>query len=65
MHTPDLLEKVRLAGFDEVYLVTRVDREMQVADLLPIVYGKRPLWAVPFVALESTPDPGPLGLRPC
>lgn len=41
MHVPGLLERVRLCGFDEVYLVIRVDHVEQAADLLPIVYGRR------------------------
>ena len=59
MHIPGLLERVRLRGLDEVYLVTRVDHEGQVADLLPIVYGKRRLDSVPFAIMEEIPGCGP------
>ena len=53
MHVPGLLERVRLSGLDEVYLVTRVDHETQAADLLPLVYGHTAVQSVPFVAMES------------
>jgi hypothetical protein len=58
------MERVRLMGVDEVYLVTRVDHEAQVADLLPIVYGRREVDAVPFVVIEAIPGCGPPILRP-
>lgn len=53
MHVPGLFERVRLMAMDEVYLVTRVDHEAQVADLLPIIYGKKQLDSVPFLAIEA------------
>lgn len=59
MHVPALMERVRLTGFDEVYLVTRVDHESQVADLLPIVYGKHLISSVPFGVMEAIPGCGP------
>lgn len=60
MHVPVLLERVRLTGFDEVYLVTRVDQAEQLADLLPMIFGKRQIDSVPFLAMESIPGCGPL-----
>jgi hypothetical protein len=59
MHVPGLLERVRLMGLDEVYLVTPVDQRAQVADLLPIIYGQRRLDSVPFLAMEPMPGCGP------
>jgi hypothetical protein len=59
MHIPGLLERVRLTGLDEVYLVIRVDHQAQVADLLPIVNGQRQLPSVPFFAMESIRGCGP------
>ena len=59
MHVPGLLERVRLMGLDEVYLVTRVDDQGEVADLLPIVYGQRQIDSVPFLAMEKVPGCGP------
>jgi hypothetical protein len=59
MHVPGLLERVRLMGLDEVYLVTRVDQRAQVADLLPIIYGQWRLDSVPFLAMEPMPGGGP------
>lgn len=59
MHVPGLFERVHLMGIDEIYLVTRVDHEAQVADLLPIIYGKRQVDSVPFLAMESIPGCGP------
>lgn len=59
MHIPGLLERVHLCGFDEVYLVTRVDGAGQVADLLPLIYGLKPLLSVPFQVVESIPGCGP------
>lgn len=59
MHIPNLLERVRLTGLDEVYLVMRVDHEGNAADLLPIVYGRQQLDAVPFVIIEQIPGCGP------
>ncbi len=59
MDVPGLLERVRLMGLDEVDLVTRVDHEAQVADLLPIVYGQRQIQSVPYLAVESIPGCGP------
>jgi hypothetical protein len=55
MHVPGLLERVRLMGLDEVYLVTNVDHKAQVADLLPIIYAQRQLDSVPFLAMEAMP----------
>ena len=60
MHVPGLMERVRLLGLDEVYLVTRVDRKAHVADLLPMIYGTRQIDSVPFLAMESIPGCGPL-----
>jgi len=40
-------------AMDEVYLVTRVDHEAQLTDLLPIIYGKKQLDSVPFLAMET------------
>jgi hypothetical protein len=59
MHVPGLIERVRLTGFEEVYLVTRVDHAGQLADLLPLVYGRQQLESVPFVAVEAIPGCGP------
>jgi hypothetical protein len=59
MHEPGLLERVRLSGLDEVYLVMRVDHEERVADLLPIIYGQQRLVSVPFLAMEAIPGCGP------
>ena len=58
------MERVRLTGIDEVYLVTRVDDAGQVADLLPLKYGVHPRRGVPFPALEAIPGCGPPRLRP-
>jgi hypothetical protein len=63
MHVPGLMERVHLGGFDEVYLVTRVDDAGQVADMLPLIYGLRPLLSVPFLLVESIPGCGPPPLR--
>lgn len=59
MHVPALMERVRVTGIDEVYLVTRVDHVSQVADLLPVVYGKRLIRSVPFGVMEPIPGCGP------
>ena len=59
MHVPGLLERVHLLGYDEVYLVTRVDQETQVADLLPMIYGERQLESVPFLVMEAIAGCGP------
>ena len=64
MHIPGLMERVRLTGIDEVYLVTRVDAARQVADLLPLKYGVHPRRCVPFPDLEAIPGCGPPRLRP-
>lgn len=64
MHVPGLLERVRLCGLHEIYLVTRVDYETQVADLLPIGYGQSSVRSVPFLALEAIPGCGPPQLKP-
>ena len=64
MHKPGLLERVRLNGFDEVYLVTRVDHETQVADLWPIVYGRVPVYQASFERIEAIPGVEPPKLRP-
>ena len=53
MHVPELMEAVHLVGLDEVYLVTRVDHNKRVADLLPIIYGKRQVNSVPFLVMEA------------
>ena len=53
MHVPGLFERVHLMAMDEVYLVTRVDHEAQLTDLLPIIYGKKQLDSVPFLAMET------------
>jgi hypothetical protein len=59
MHVPGLLERVHLCGLNEVFLVTRVDDTAQEADLLPIIYGNRPLERVPFIFIEAIPGCGP------
>ena len=59
MHVPGVFERVRLCGYDEVYLVTRVDKEAEVADLLPVIYGHRQVESVPFLAIEQIPGCGP------
>jgi hypothetical protein len=59
MHVPGLLERVHVTGLDEVYLVIRVDHEAQVADFLPILYGRQQMDAVPFVIMEAIPGCGP------
>jgi hypothetical protein len=64
MHLPGLMERVRLRGFEDVYLVIRVDCEAQAADLLPIVYGHRVLKSVPFEAVEAIPGCRPPKLGP-
>jgi hypothetical protein len=64
MHVPDLLERVRLSGLDEVYLVIRVNGAEQVADLLPIVYGRSPVRSVPYLFMEAIPGCGPPDLEP-
>ena len=64
MHVPGLMERVRLMGLDEVYLVIRLDHEAQAADLLPIVYGRQSVKCVPFEAMEPIPGCGPPRLRP-
>ena len=46
-------------GLDEVYLVTRVDHQGEVADILPIAYGQRQIDSVPFQAMERVPGYGP------
>jgi len=63
MHVPGVFERVRLCGLDEVYLVTRVDQETQVADLLPLVYGNRTVESVPFLAIVQLPGCGPPDLE--
>jgi hypothetical protein len=55
MHVPGLLERVRITGLDEVYLVIGVNEAEQLADLLPIVYGRRPVLSVPFTFMEAIP----------
>jgi hypothetical protein len=62
MHVPELMERVRLTGLDEVYLVTRIDDEVEAADLLPLVYGLKPLKSVPFLIMEAIPGCGPPNL---
>ena len=59
MHVPGIFERVRLGGLDEVYLVTRVDQEAQVADLLPLIYGHGTVESVPFLVMEQIPGCGP------
>ena len=59
MHVPGLMERVRLGGLDEMYLVTHVNHEAQIADLMPIVFGKDSIQSVPFQAIESIPGCSP------
>ena len=55
MYVPGLMERVRITGLSDVFLVTRVDEEEKVANLLPIVYGRLPLERVAFLFLEPIP----------
>jgi len=55
MHVARVLEGVRLSWLDEVYLVTRVDQEAQVADLWPLIPGHGVVESVPFLAIERIP----------
>jgi len=59
MFVPGLMQRVRLAGINEVYVVTRLDLAGRVADLLPLRYGVETVRAVPFLALEEIPGNGP------
>ena len=56
MHVPELMEAVHLVGLNEVYLVTRVDRNERVADLLPIIYSRQQVNSVPFLVIEAIPQ---------
>jgi hypothetical protein len=58
------MERVRLLSGDEIYLVTRVDHEARVADVLPVVYGKGEILDVPFHAIEAIPGCRPPKTRP-
>ena len=64
MHLPGLMERVRLLGVDEICLVTRVDHEARVADVLPVVFGKAEILDVPFHAIEAIPGCTPPKTRP-
>jgi hypothetical protein len=64
MFVPGLMQRVRLTGIDEVYLVTRVDHATQAVDLLPLTYGQRQLQTVPFMALEQIPGVEAPRLKP-
>jgi hypothetical protein len=64
MHVPGLLERVRITGLGEVYLVIGVNGAEQLADLLPIVYGRSPVRSVPFIFMEAIPGCGPPLLEP-
>lgn len=59
MYVPGRLERVRIAGLGEVYLVTHVSEAKQSADLLPIVYGQRLVRCCPFMFLEAIQGCGP------
>jgi hypothetical protein len=59
MHVPGLLERVRITGLGEVYLVIGVNEAEQLADLLPIVYGRHPVRSAPFTLIEAIPGCGP------
>jgi hypothetical protein len=64
MHVPGLMERVRMTGLGDVYLVTRVNEDEKEADLLPIVYGRPPVTGVAFLFLESIPGCSPPRLHP-
>lgn len=64
MHVPSLLERVRIQGQTDLFLVTRVDADQQVADLLPIRYGLRSLEKIPFLSLEAVAGHVAPRLRP-
>jgi hypothetical protein len=53
MHVPDVMEKVHLAGVDEVYLVLSVDHQAESVDVLPILFGGVRLKTVPFFCVEA------------
>ncbi len=59
MHVPGLMDRVRLAGSDEVYVVTRVDYQVESADLLPILNGGPRLVAVPFASMQAVSEKWP------
>lgn len=63
MHVPGLLEKVRLTGIDEVYVVLAVSRQQQAVDLLPILFGGERLRGVPFASVEAIAGDGAHELR--
>ena len=64
MHVPSLLERVRFGTRGEVYLVTRVNHDEQVASIAPLLYGRPALTAVPFTSLEQVPGHVPPRLGP-
>ena len=64
MYVPSLLERVRLGTKGELYLVTRVDHDEQVASIAPVVYGGPALKAVPFASLEQVAGHVPPRLGP-
>jgi hypothetical protein len=53
MYVPGLMDRVSLVGRDEVYLVTRIDYDAQVADLLPMLRGDFAVPGVPFEVIEA------------
>jgi hypothetical protein len=53
MYVPGLLERVHLAGSDEVYLVVAMNEAKDAADLLPVRFGGERRRAVPVMHLEA------------
>ena len=53
MHVPELMDRVRLIGCDEVYLVLLVDYKRESADLLPVLFGGERLRKIPFSSIEA------------
>jgi hypothetical protein len=64
MYSPALLERVHLRGRDGIFLVTRVDHEEKVADLLPFTHSQLAKRDVPFGMLEPSVCASPEMLRP-
>ncbi|HWG20745.1 MAG TPA: hypothetical protein VG225_09460 [Terracidiphilus sp.] len=52
MRSPLLLERVRLIGWDGLFLVTWIDHEASMVELAPLRYGEPVLENVPLHAVE-------------
>lgn len=57
MYVPSVVEKVRIQGSDEIFLVTRIDRQSENAHLIPLRGSSDQQIDIPFACIVPSALP--------